>query len=108
MLRLVGCQRRPQFRKLLVGLEPTEALGGLQHGGTGPAQRHGSVLPAFHIAADSADGAHHVPDDVGAGQRAAQLARKAEADDGQDFVEALQDAGGRRRAPVAPACGRGS
>src|SRR5215471_15839474 len=37
---------------------------------------------------------HHVLDDVGAGQRAAQLSRKAETDDSQDFAEALQDAGG--------------
>ena len=44
MLGLVGCQRHPQCRELLVGLEPTEALGGLQHGGTGPAQRHGRLL----------------------------------------------------------------
>ena len=94
MLGLVSCQRCPQCRELLVGLEPAEALGCLQHGGTGPAQRHGRVPPAFDIAADATDRAHHVLDDVGAGQRAAQLGRKAEADDGQDFVEALQDAGG--------------
>jgi hypothetical protein len=94
MLGLVSCQSRPQCRELLVRFEPAEALGGLQHGGTGPAQRHRSVPPAFDVAANPPNGAHHVLNDVGAGERAAQLGRKAEADDGQDFVEALQQAAG--------------
>ena len=72
----------------------TEALGCLQHGGTGPAQCHGSISPAFDIAADAPDCPHHVLDDIGAGERAAQFGGKPETDHGQDFVEALQDAGG--------------
>src|SRR3954466_5386788 len=38
---------------------------------SGPAQGHRGILPAFHVAADLPDGAVHVLDDVGAGQRAA-------------------------------------
>src|SRR5207245_1528927 len=35
-------------------------------------------------AADLPDGAHHVLNDVGAGERAAQLGKKAESNDGRD------------------------
>ena len=64
-------------RQLLVGLQPAEALGGLEHGGGGPAQ-----APCWPSASASrcgrpADGAHHVLDDVGAGQRAAQFVGQA-------------------------------
>ena len=48
----------------------------------------------LHVAADPANRAHHVLDDVGAGQRAAQLARQTEPRDGEDFVKPLQDAAG--------------
>ena len=47
VLGLVGSQGYPQDRQLLAGLEPPEALGGLQHGGRGPAQHHLGILPAF-------------------------------------------------------------
>src|SRR3546814_7500468 len=74
---VMGCQGTTQARELLVGLEASEALGGLEHGGGGPAQRHAGVLPAFDVAADPADGAVHVLDDVGAGERPAQFGRQA-------------------------------
>jgi len=90
----MSSQRGPQDRQLLAGLEPPEALGGLQHGGSGPAQRHLGILPAFDVAADLPNGAVHVFDDVRARQRPAQFDRQAEAGDGEDFVDAFQDAGG--------------
>src|SRR5512132_3975977 len=71
VLGLMRSQRRPQDRQLLAGLEPPEALGGLQHGGAGPAQHHLGIPPAFDVAADLADGAVHVLNDVGARERAA-------------------------------------
>ena len=76
LLGLVSSKGGPQGRQLLAGLQPPEALGRLHHGSTGPAQRHGGIVPAFDVAADPADGAVHVLDDVGAGQRAAQFGRK--------------------------------
>ena len=85
---------RPQVWKVLAGFQSPEAFGRFKHGGAGPAQRHGGVLPPFDVVADLTDGAVHVLDDVGAGQRPAQLGRQAEAVDGEDFVEALQDAAG--------------
>src|SRR5512134_694521 len=99
----MGEQGRPQGGKLLVGLEPAKALGRFQHGGAGPAQGHGGVLPPLHVSADLTNGAVHVLDDVGAGQRPAQFGRQAEPGDREDFVDALQDAcrhagGSRRRA----------
>jgi len=84
---LMGRQGRPQDRQLLVGLEPPEALGGLQHGGAGPAQRHAGVAPAFDVAADLPDGAVHVFDDVGAGERTAQFDRQAQAGHGEDLFK---------------------
>ena len=50
-------------------------------------------MPPLHVATDLTDGAVHVLDDVGAGQRPAQLDRQAEADDRENFINALQDAG---------------
>jgi predicted acylesterase/phospholipase RssA len=65
------------------GFQPPEAFCRLHHGSPGPAQRHGSIFPAFDVAADAADRAVHVLDDVGAGQRAAQFGRQAQAADGE-------------------------
>ena len=93
MLGVMGGKCGAQHRQLLVGLEATEALGGFQHRGAGPAQCHRGIAPAFHVAADPPQRAHHVLDDVGAGQRAAQLDRQPEPDDRQHLVDALQDAG---------------
>lgn len=84
MLDLMGKQGRSQGRQLLVRLEPPEALGGLLHGGAGPAERHPGVPPAFDVAADLPDGPVHVLDDVGAGQRPAQFDRQSKAGDGED------------------------
>ena len=66
VLGLVSCQSRSQCRELLIGLKATEALGCLHHGRTGPTQRHGSILPAFDIAADAAEAPRpHARDLVG-------------------------------------------
>ena len=91
---LMRQQGGPQERQLLVGLEPPESLGGFHHAGGRPTQGHLGILPSFDVAADAADGAVHVLDDVGAGKRTAQPGRKAEAGDGEDFVDAFQDAAG--------------
>ena len=61
---LTGSERSPQDRQLLVGLEPPEALGGLQHGGGDSAQSHLGIPPTFDVAAHLPDGAVHVLDDV--------------------------------------------
>src|SRR4051812_1912601 len=81
-------------RQLLVGHQPPEAFLGFHHAGSGPAQGHRGIPPALHVAADLPDGAVHVLDDVGAGQRAAQLPRQPQADDTQDLIQSLQDGGG--------------
>jgi hypothetical protein len=70
-----------------------------------PVQR--SDMAAFDIAAHTADGAHHVLDDVGAGQPAARLGVEAKADAGQDFVETIQDARTAARELANPADWRG-
>jgi hypothetical protein len=49
-----------------MSLQLSEAFGGLDYAGRGPAQRHGGVAPALHIPAGSPDAPHHVLDDVGA------------------------------------------
>ena len=74
---LMRHQGGPQERQLPVCLEAPETLGGLQHGGGGPAERHLGIVPSFDVAADAADGAVHVLADVGAGERTAQPGRKA-------------------------------
>lgn len=51
------------------------------------------MAPAFDVGADPADRAHHVLDDVGAGQRAAQLLGQAQTRDREDLVEPLHDTG---------------
>ena len=99
MLGLVGEQRRFERGQLLVGLQPTGALGGLQRTGGGPAQRHVGVAPSFQVATDAADSPYHVLDGVGAGECMAELRRQAEPVDGEHLVEpfenALGDAGRR-------------
>src|SRR3954453_12699151 len=59
-------------RQLLVGHQPSEAFLGLHHTSSGPAQSHRGIPPALHVAGDLPDGAVHVLDDVGAGQRAGE------------------------------------
>ena len=49
---LMTQQRGPQNRKLLVGLQTTEALLGLQHGGCCPSQSHPCITPTFDVAAN--------------------------------------------------------
>jgi len=50
-------------------------------------------MPPFHVATDSAHRAHHVLDDVGAGERASKFGGQSETGDGENLVQALQDAG---------------
>src|SRR5450631_4867431 len=78
LLFVVSGKRDPQGRKLLIGFEPAKAFLCFVHGRSGPAQSHRGRTPAFHIAGDATHGPHHVFDDVGAGQRAAQFRRKTE------------------------------
>ena len=91
---------------MLVRLEPPEALGGLLHGGAGPAERHPGVPPAFDVAADLPDGPVHVLDDVGAGQLPPQADRQSKAGDGEDFVDPLQDAAGNAGIVMFQAAGQ--
>jgi len=79
---------------LLVGVEPPESLCGLQHASGGPAKRHPGIPPAFNVATDLPDGPVHVLDEVGAGERPVQLDRQAQADNGEDLVEPLEDTSG--------------
>ena len=60
--------------------------------GGGPSERHLGVSPAFDVAGDLAHRAERVLDDVGAGERAPEFVRQAEADDGEDLLQPLQDA----------------
>ena len=46
----------------------------------------------LHIAGDATHGAHHIFDDVGAGQRAPQFRRKTEPAHCEDFIQSLEDA----------------
>ena len=50
------------------------------------------MSPAFDVAGDLAHRAERVLDDVGAGERAPEFVRQAEADDGEDLLQPLQDA----------------
>ena len=49
-------------------------------------------LHTFDVAGDLAHRAERVLDDVGAGERAPEFVRQAEADDGEDLLQPLQDA----------------
>src|SRR5438045_9451542 len=79
-------------------LQSSEALVGLDHAGSDPSQGHTSIPPAFDVARDAANGAHHVLGDVGTGERSTKLLRQLQPDDSQDFVEAFEDAGSYARA----------
>lgn len=72
-------------------LQSSEALVGLDHAGRGPSQGHAGIPPAFDIARDEANGAHHVLGDVGTGERSTKLLRQLQPDDCQDFVGAFED-----------------
>src|SRR4051812_14595244 len=55
--RRVGCGLRTmrdeggaECWEMPLCLQPAEALGDLEHGGGGPAQCHGGIAPAFHVA----------------------------------------------------------
>ena len=89
-----------------MGLETAEAVGGLRHGRRRPAQGHRGIAPVLHVAADTSDRAVHVLDDVGAGQRTAQFGGQAEVIDGENFVEALQNAVPDARCVVFQAAGK--
>src|ERR1035438_6100101 len=91
-LFVVSGKRGPQGRKLLVGFQPAKALLGFVHGRSGPAQGHRGRTPALHIAGDATHGAHHVLDDVGAGERAPQLGRQTEPAHREDLIQSLEDA----------------
>lgn len=79
---------------VLVCLELPEPLGGFHHAGSGPAQSHFGVAPALHVPRDPSDRAHHVFNDVGAGERSAELRWQAEARDREDVVDLLENAAG--------------
>lgn len=89
---VVSLKGRTQNRQLLMRLQSSEALVGLDHAGRAPSQRHTGIPPAFNVARDAANGAHHVLGDVGTGERSTKLLRQLQADDSQDFVEAFEDA----------------
>ena len=78
--------------QLAICLEATEGFLGLQQAGGGPSERHLGASPAFDVAGDLAHRAERVLDDVGAGERAPEFVRQAEADDGEDLLQPLQDA----------------
>ena len=86
-----------EHRQLLVGLEAPEALLRFQHARGSPAQSHLRVPPALHIPTYLANDAVHALDDVGAGQRPAQVRRQAEPVDRQDLVQTLEDGFGDAR-----------
>ena len=90
---VVSLKGRTQNRQSLMRLQSSEALVGLDHAGRDPSQSHAGIPPAFDVARDAANGAHHVLGDVGTGERSTQLLRQLQPDDGQDFVEAFEDAG---------------
>ena len=80
-----------EHRQMLVGLEAPEALLGFQHARGSPAQSHLCIPPALHIPANLANDAVHALDDVGAGQRTAQIRRQAKPVHGQDLIQTLED-----------------
>lgn len=72
-------------RQLLMRRQSSEALVGLGHAGRGPSQGHAGILPAFDVARDAANGAHHVLGDLGRSERSTQLRWHLQAEDSQDF-----------------------
>src|SRR6185295_2491135 len=87
---VVSLKGRTQNRQLLMRLQSSEAFVGFDHAGRDPSQGHTGIPPAFDVARDAANGAHH---DVGTGERSTKLLRQLQPDDSQDFVEAFEDAG---------------
>lgn len=86
---LVSLEGRTQNRQLLMRLQSSEALVGLDHAGRDPSQGHTGIPPAFDVARDAANGAHHVLGDVATGGGSTKLLRQLQPDDSQDFVEVL-------------------
>jgi hypothetical protein len=62
---VVSLEGRTQDRQLLMRLQSSETLVGLDHAGRDPSQGHTGIPPAFDVARDAANGAHHVLGDVG-------------------------------------------
>src|SRR6516162_3351298 len=85
-------QSGTECRKLLVRLQSSEVFCGFLHGRRGPAQGHRGRSPSLHVAADATHGAHDILHDVGACERAAKFLWQAESCDGEDLIEALQNA----------------
>src|SRR5262249_56276624 len=65
-----------------------------RRGGGGAGEGDGGVSASVQVATDAAHGPHHILNLVGAGERAPELYRQAEAVDGQHLVESFEDAGG--------------
>src|SRR5262245_48566403 len=81
-LGVMGCKRGSENRQVPVCFQSTESFGRLHHSRSGPAQRHGSISPALHVAADATHRPHHILDRVSAGERAPKLEWQAKAVDG--------------------------
>ena len=90
---VVSLKGRTQNRQLSMRLQSSEAFVGFDHAGRDPSQGHAGIPPAFDVARDAANGAHHVLSDIGTGERSAKFLRQLQPDDSQDFVEAFEDAG---------------
>ncbi len=60
--------------------------------GGDPAERHLGIAPALDVVADLSNRSQRVLDHVGAGERAPEFMGQAETDDGEDFVQALENA----------------
>ena len=88
--------------QLAIGLEATEGFLGLQQAGGGPSERHLGVSPAFDVAGDLAHRAERALDDVGAGERAPEFVRQAEADDGECIAARRRRELGRRALLIDP------
>ena len=68
---------------LAIGREAAVSFRGLQQAGGGRSERHLGVPSVFDVAGDLAQRAERVFDDVGADERAPELVRQAETDDGE-------------------------
>ena len=83
-------------RVLTVALASSELAGVAEtwraRAGRDPSQGHAGIPPAFDVARDAANGAHHVLGDIGTGERSAKLLQQLQPDDSQDFVETFEDA----------------
>src|ERR1700757_1966608 len=83
---VVSLKGGTQNRQLLMRLQSSEALVGLDHAGRDPSQGHTGISPAFDVARNAANGAC-------TGERSTKLLRQLQPDDSQDLVEAFEDAG---------------